>query len=86
METLQKEIKDKEPKAKKAASESKGLMQNLEQARKEKENLEKKLKASGYDEAEEAELTNRREEEIGQFEQVKRVSRSSISFLAILPS
>lgn len=73
IESLQKELKDKEPKAKRAASESKGLLQNLESARNEKAQLESKLKASGYDEAQEAELTQRREEEIGQFDQVKRV-------------
>ena len=56
-------------------------MQNLEHARKEKGDLEKKLKASGYDEAQEAELSARREEEISQFEQVKRVSRLSLFFL-----
>ncbi|GAA5922143.1 condensin subunit SMC2 [Sporobolomyces koalae] len=72
IESLQKEIKEKEPKAKKAAQESKGLLQNLEQSRKEKDDLEKRLKASGYDEAQEAELTTRREQEIGAFEQVKR--------------
>ena len=48
-------------------------MQSLEQSRKEKEDLENKLKASGYDEAQEEELSTRREEEIGAFEQVKRV-------------
>ncbi|GAA5823463.1 hypothetical protein JCM5353_002156 [Sporobolomyces roseus] len=72
IESLQKEIKEKEPKAKKASSESKGLLQSLEQSRKEKEDLENKLKASGYDEAQEEELSTRREEEIGAFEQVKR--------------
>ncbi|GAA5902189.1 hypothetical protein JCM5296_006624 [Sporobolomyces johnsonii] len=72
IESLQKEVKEKEPKAKKAASESKGLLDNLEKARSEKEELEKKLKASGYDEAQEAELSSRRDHEMSAFEQLRR--------------
>ncbi|BGP36911.1 Structural maintenance of chromosomes protein 2 [Rhodotorula kratochvilovae] len=62
--SLQKELKDKEPKAKKAAAESKGLVANVDKARKEKEQLEEQLRASGYDEAEEARLEGEREQEL----------------------
>ncbi|GJN91828.1 hypothetical protein Rhopal_004851-T1 [Rhodotorula paludigena] len=62
IDSLQKELKDKEPKAKKAAAESKGLIANVEAAKREKEQLEQKLKASGYDEAEEARLEGEREQ------------------------
>ncbi|GAA6059589.1 hypothetical protein JCM10212_005088 [Sporobolomyces blumeae] len=72
IESLQKEIRDKEPKAKKAAQESKGLLQNLEKARKEKAELEDRLKESGYDEAQGLELGKRREEEMAAFDQLKR--------------
>ncbi|GAA5831466.1 hypothetical protein JCM11251_004033 [Rhodosporidiobolus azoricus] len=52
IESLSKELKDKEPKAKKAAKESEGLVKELGKVRKEKEGLEEKLRESGYDEAE----------------------------------
>ncbi|BGP12974.1 Structural maintenance of chromosomes protein 2 [Rhodosporidiobolus nylandii] len=64
IESLEKELKEKEPKAKKAAAESKGLIANLEQARKEKEEIEAKLKASGYDEAEGARLEGERQQRV----------------------
>ncbi|GAA5892437.1 hypothetical protein JCM6882_005616 [Rhodosporidiobolus microsporus] len=62
IESLQKELKDKEPKAKKAAAESKGLVANLDKAKKEKEGLEEQLKASGFDEAEGKKLEEERQQ------------------------
>ncbi|TNY19274.1 hypothetical protein DMC30DRAFT_13079 [Rhodotorula diobovata] len=64
IDSLQKELKDKEPKAKKAAAESKGLVANVDKARKDKEQLEAKLRESGYDETEEARLEGEREQEL----------------------
>jgi structural maintenance of chromosome 2 len=73
IESLSKELKDKEPKAKKAAAESKGLVANLEKARTEKEQLEEQLKASGYDEAEGARLSGERQQRGEAFEQLRQV-------------
>ncbi|GAA5853552.1 hypothetical protein JCM8547_002503 [Rhodosporidiobolus lusitaniae] len=72
IESVQKELKDKEPKAKKAAAESKGLVANLEKARQEKEQLEEQLRASGYDEAEEARLEGERQQRGEAFDQLRQ--------------
>ena len=60
---LQKEIKDKEPKAKKAASQGQGLIGELEQARKEKAQLEASLAKLDWDESKEAALRDRKDAE-----------------------
>ncbi|GEM06543.1 structural maintenanceof chromosome 2 [Rhodotorula toruloides] len=72
IDSLQKELKEKEPKAKKAAAESKGLVANVENARKEKEALEQRLKASGYDEVEEARLEGERDQRAQTVEQLRK--------------
>lgn len=60
---LQKEIKEKEPKAKKAASQGQGLIGELEQARKEKAQLEASLSKLDWDESKEAALRDRKDVE-----------------------
>jgi structural maintenance of chromosome 2 len=74
IESLRKELKEKEPKAKKAAAESAGLIGNVDKARKEKEDLEARLRESGYDEAEEARLEGEREQRMQTLEQLRQVS------------
>lgn len=60
---IQKEIKDKEPKARKAAAEGKGLIAELEGARREKASLEASLAKLGWDESKEAALRDRKDVE-----------------------
>ncbi|GAA5866699.1 hypothetical protein JCM3774_001962 [Rhodotorula dairenensis] len=72
IESLRKELKEKEPRAKKAAAESAGLIGNVEKARKEKEALEAQLRESGYDEAEEARLEGEREQRMQTHEQLRQ--------------
>lgn len=60
---LQKDVKEKEPKAKKAASEGKGLLGELEQARKERAALEKALSKLDWDEEKESALRDRKDVE-----------------------
>lgn len=86
IDSLQKELKDKEPKAKKAAAESKGLVANVERARKDKEGLEAQLRASGYDEAEEARLDGEREQEMQAVEGLRQVRPALIPSLAVARS
>lgn len=57
----ERELKEKEPRAKKAAKEGEGLGRELEQARKEMAELEKKVDGLGWDEQVEGELGKRRE-------------------------
>lgn len=78
IDSLQKELKDKEPKAKKAAAESKGLVANVDKARKDKEQLEAKLRESGYDETEEARLEGEREQELQAVEGLRQVRHCSL--------
>jgi structural maintenance of chromosome 2 len=59
IEHLQKEVKEKEPRAKKAASEGEGLIGELEQAREEKSTLEAALGKLGWNEEQEATLRDR---------------------------
>lgn len=63
IEHLTKELKEKEPRAKKAASEGKGLFSELEAARKERDELEKKLAKLGWDEKQEGALRDRKDVE-----------------------
>jgi structural maintenance of chromosome 2 len=63
IEHLTKELKDKGPKAKKAAVEGKGLLGELEVAKKELEKLEAALGKLGWDEAIEGDLRNRKDVE-----------------------
>lgn len=60
---LQKEVKEKEPKAKKAASEGKGLLGELEQVKKERVALEKALGKLDWDEEKESALRDRKDVE-----------------------
>ena len=64
IESLRKELKEKEPKAKKAAAESAGLIGNVDKARRE----------AGDDEAEEARLEGEREQRMQTLEQLRQVS------------
>jgi structural maintenance of chromosome 2 len=57
---LEKELKTKEPQAKKAERDNVGLMQELENARKTVAQLESKMTATGWDEGKEKELLGRR--------------------------
>ncbi|SCZ87647.1 BZ3500_MvSof-1268-A1-R1_Chr2-2g05113 [Microbotryum saponariae] len=63
IEHLQKELKEKEPRAKKAASEGKGLISELEAAKKERAMLEAALGKMGWDEDKETQLRERRDVE-----------------------
>ncbi|POY73859.1 hypothetical protein BMF94_3029 [Rhodotorula taiwanensis] len=72
IDSLRKELKEKEPRAKKAAAESAGLLGNVEQARKEKDKIEKQLRESGYDEAVEARLEGEREQRMQAHEQLRQ--------------
>lgn len=63
VEHLTKELKDKEPKAKTAAMEGKGLLAELESARKELDKLDAALGQLGWDEAKEGALRNRKDVE-----------------------
>ncbi|SGZ26096.1 BQ5605_C024g09833 [Microbotryum silenes-dioicae] len=63
IEHLQKELKEKEPRAKKAASEGKGLISELEAAKKERATLEAALGKLGWDEDKETQLRERRDVE-----------------------
>lgn len=78
IESLRKELKEKEPRAKKAAAESAGLIGNVEKARKERDVLEARLRESGYDEAEEARLEGEREQRMQTHEQLRQVSLAMI--------
>lgn len=78
IDSLRKELKEKEPRAKKAAAESAGLLGNVEQARKEKDKIEKQLRESGYDEAVEARLEGEREQRMQAHEQLRQVRRSAL--------
>ncbi|KAK4052017.1 Structural maintenance of chromosomes protein 2 [Microbotryomycetes sp. JL221] len=60
---LQKEVKDKEPKAKKAASDSKGLVSELDKTRKEVASLEAALSKMDWNDEKEAALRDRRDVE-----------------------
>lgn len=57
---LEKELKAKEPQAKKAEKEGAGLLQQLEAAKSDVDRLSSALAASGWDENEEKELLNRK--------------------------
>ncbi|GAA6035309.1 hypothetical protein JCM8097_008810 [Rhodosporidiobolus ruineniae] len=72
IESLGKELREKEPKAKKAAKESQGLLANLEKARAEKEELEAQLRKSGYDEEEEKRLEAERQQRGEAFEGLRQ--------------
>lgn len=63
IEHLQKEVKEKEPRAKKAASEGKGLIGELEQAKKERTSLETALGKLDWDEEKEGALRDRKDVE-----------------------
>lgn len=63
IEHLQKQVKEKEPKAKKAASEGKGLLAEVEAVRKEKVALEAALAKLDWDENQEASLRDRKDVE-----------------------
>ena len=76
-ELKEKELKDKEPRAKKAEKEGKGLLEELDAARKEKVKLEAKLGKLGWDEEKETELRGRKDVEgkkIRQLVEVRIVS------------
>ena len=60
---LTKELKEKEPRAKEAEKSGKGLIEELNSARKEKLKLEERLGKLGWDENKEGELRERREVE-----------------------
>ncbi|GAA5979962.1 hypothetical protein JCM10908_001481 [Rhodotorula pacifica] len=72
IDSLRKELKEKEPRAKKAAAESAGLIGNVDKARKEVEALEARLRESGYDEAEEARLEGERDQRTQTLEQLRQ--------------
>ncbi|KAM0749892.1 RecF/RecN/SMC protein [Meredithblackwellia eburnea MCA 4105] len=63
IEHLQKELKDKEPKAKKAQSEGKGLLTELEAAKKEQAQLQAAMQKLDWDEEKAESLRSRKENE-----------------------
>jgi structural maintenance of chromosome 2 len=63
IEHLQKEVKEKEPRAKKAAAEGKGLIGELETARNERKALQVALGKLGWDEEKEGALRDKRDVE-----------------------
>lgn len=63
IEHLQKEVKDKEPKAKKAQTEGKGLLAEFETVKAEKKALEDALGRLGWDEGKAEALGNRKDAE-----------------------
>lgn len=76
IEHLQKEVKEKEPKAKKAAADSKGLMSELEQTRKEQKALEVALGKLDWDEEKEGSLRDRKDVENAAVRKLLEVSRA----------
>lgn len=75
---LQKEVKEKEPKAKKAASEGKGLLGELEQVKKERAALEKALAKLDWDEEKESALRDRKDVESKAVRRVLEVSSERV--------
>lgn len=81
---LQKELKEKEPKAKKAASDSKGLLGELESARKSRDKLDATLKSMDWDEAKESSLRDRKDVESKAVRQLLEKRDAVKSKLAVL--
>lgn len=80
IEHLQKEVKEKEPRAKKAAAEGKGLIGELETAKKEKKALETALGKLGWDEEKEGVLRDKKDVEgkaVRKLLEVRSISSSS---------
>lgn len=63
IEHLQREVKEKEPRAKKAEKEGKGLIGELEKAKAEQSALEKVLSKLDWDEEKEASLRDKKDTE-----------------------
>lgn len=82
IEHLTKELKEKEPRAKKAEKEGKGLLEELDAARKEEIKLEAKLSKLGWDEERETELRGRKDVEGKKIRQLMEVSLT-IAFFAL---
>lgn len=74
IEHLQKEVKEKEPKAKKAAAEGKGLIGELEKVRGEKVALEKALQKLDWDEEKEGSLRSKKDTESKAVRKLEEVS------------
>lgn len=76
---LQKELQEKEPRAKRAQSEGGGLIKELSSAKAELEKLEAAVKAGGADEAHHAALAQQRDELVKQVRQLTEKRNQLIS-------
>lgn len=71
----EKEIKEKEPRAKKAEKEGEGLVKELAAKRAEVEKLKKRVGSAGWDEGKERDLLERQASHSGKITELMEVSR-----------